>query len=56
MHDRSAPRRRHSAELKTRVLGIGRACPRQRWHRKTEHGAKWKLCDNNPGLMPEKAG
>ena len=27
----------------------------QRWRRKSEHSDKWKLCDNNPGLRPEKA-
>ena len=38
------------ADLAQHLIGI------ERWHRKTEHGDKWKLCDNNPGLMPEKAG
>jgi hypothetical protein len=28
----------------------------ERWPRKFGHGDKWKLCDNNPGVMPEKAG
>ena len=28
----------------------------ERWRRKTEHCDKWKLCDNNPGVRPEKAG
>ena len=28
----------------------------QRWPRKSEHCDKWKLCDNNPGPRPEKAG
>ena len=27
----------------------------ERWRRKSEHSDKWKLCDNNPGLRPEKA-
>ena len=31
-------------------------CVNERWHRKFEHRDKWKLCDNNPGLRPEKAG
>ncbi len=28
----------------------------ERWPRKSEHSDKWKLCDNNPGPRPEKAG
>ena len=28
----------------------------QRWRRKSQHSDKWKLCDTNPGLRPEKAG
>ena len=28
----------------------------QRWRRESKHSDKWKLCDTNPGLRPEKAG
>ena len=28
----------------------------ERWRRETEHIDKWKVCDNNPGLRPERAG
>ena len=30
--------------------------PCQRWRRESKHSDKWKLCDTNPGLRPEKAG
>ena len=33
-----------------------RCAGKERWRRKSEHSDKWKLCDNNPGLRPEKAG
>ena len=29
---------------------------RERWRRESKHSDKWKLCDTNPGLRPEKAG
>ena len=38
-----------------RWIGLGILAD-QRWRRKFEHSDKWKLCENNPGLRPEKAG
>jgi len=47
--------RQRIVRLLVKEVVVGEDRITKRWRRKSEHCDKWKLCDNKPGLRPEKA-